>query len=167
MSGGRAERERERERENPKQVLHCQHRACHGAQIHKTWDHDLSRNQELDTTNWATQVPPTYSYSRKGKERKGKERKGKERKKKKANSCISNLYSKGKRKQKKDNVTSSDEKSLAGDQVCEPSSIIMTSWDWSEVEVAGKATFLGSGSPVLHMSHCLYKMLRLLPNFIP
>ena len=45
---GERERERERERENPKQAPQCQHRAWHGAQTHKWWDHDLSQNQELD-----------------------------------------------------------------------------------------------------------------------
>ena len=43
------EGQRERERENPKQALHCQHRARHGAQTHEPGDHDLSRNQESDS----------------------------------------------------------------------------------------------------------------------
>ena len=40
------------------QALNHQHRAWHGAQTHKLWDHDLS------ITNWATQVPlHFYFYS--------------------------------------------------------------------------------------------------------
>ena len=35
VSGEGAEREREKERENPKQALHCQYRAWHGAESHK------------------------------------------------------------------------------------------------------------------------------------
>ena len=35
-------------RENPKQSLHCQHRAQCEAQSHKLRDHALSRNQQLD-----------------------------------------------------------------------------------------------------------------------
>ena len=42
------ERQRVREKENPKQALHCQHRAQRGAQAHKPWDYDLSQNQVLD-----------------------------------------------------------------------------------------------------------------------
>ena len=43
------EGQRERETENPKQALHCQHRAWQGAQTQKLWDHDPSWNQELVT----------------------------------------------------------------------------------------------------------------------
>ena len=37
--------ERERERENPKQAPYCPCRARRGAQTHKPYDRDLSRNQ--------------------------------------------------------------------------------------------------------------------------
>ena len=46
MSEGGAERGRERE--NPKQALHCQHRARCRVQTHKLRDGDLSQNQESD-----------------------------------------------------------------------------------------------------------------------
>ena len=36
-------------RETLRQAPHCQHRARCGAQTHQLRDHDLSRNQELDT----------------------------------------------------------------------------------------------------------------------
>ena len=52
-SGGGSEREGERE--YPKQAPHCQYRAGCGARTHKPWDHDLSRNQELNAEpalNW-------------------------------------------------------------------------------------------------------------------
>ena len=41
-------RSRDRERQNPKQALHCEHRAQHGVKTHEQGDHDLSRNQETD-----------------------------------------------------------------------------------------------------------------------
>ena len=44
---GGAEREREEERES-EAGLCCQCRARQGAQTHEPWDHDLSRNQEVD-----------------------------------------------------------------------------------------------------------------------
>ena len=68
------ERERERERaqagvgqrkgtrENPEQAPFYQCRAWHGAQTHELWDHDLSRNQESDTTDWATRAPHSSSF---------------------------------------------------------------------------------------------------------
>ena len=40
---GGAEREK-----NFKQAPHCQHRTRRGARTHQLWDHDLSRNRELD-----------------------------------------------------------------------------------------------------------------------
>ena len=40
--------QKESERENPKQGLHCQRRAWHGAWIQELWDHDLSWKRELD-----------------------------------------------------------------------------------------------------------------------
>ena len=39
------ERQRERKGENPKQALHCQHRAQHRARTHEPSDHDLRLNQ--------------------------------------------------------------------------------------------------------------------------
>ena len=36
------------EREHSKQSYHCQCRAWYRARSHEPWDHDLSRNQELD-----------------------------------------------------------------------------------------------------------------------
>ena len=36
----------ERERENLKQTLYCQHRAWCRTQTYKTWDHDMTWNQE-------------------------------------------------------------------------------------------------------------------------
>ena len=47
----------ERKGETPKQALHCQHRARHGASTHALWDRDLSRNQVIHPTNRATQTP--------------------------------------------------------------------------------------------------------------
>ena len=41
-------RGRDRGRQNPKQALHCQCRAPHGARTHEPGDHDLSPNQESD-----------------------------------------------------------------------------------------------------------------------
>ena len=43
-----AEGQSERERGNPKQALHCQHRAQYGVRSHKLRGHDLSQNQESD-----------------------------------------------------------------------------------------------------------------------
>ena len=57
---GQRERERERERDNPKQALHCQHRAQWRAQSHQPRDHDLNRNQVGHLNGWAAQVPPSH-----------------------------------------------------------------------------------------------------------
>ena len=46
MQGGRAKREKE----NPKQALHCECRRRYRAWTHKPWDHDVSWNQESDTS---------------------------------------------------------------------------------------------------------------------
>ena len=47
----------ERETENPKQALHCQHRAWYGAWTHKLWHFDLSWNQESDV--WLSHLSPS------------------------------------------------------------------------------------------------------------
>ena len=58
------ERGSEREsRKNPKQSLHCQYGAQGGAQTHKPWDHDLSRNQESDRHRLRPNEPPRCPYS--------------------------------------------------------------------------------------------------------
>ena len=38
---------RERGRQNPKQALHCQHKAQHGAQTHELRDYELSQSRML------------------------------------------------------------------------------------------------------------------------
>ena len=60
VSRGGAERERERGRERFPSRLHAQCRAWHGAWLHKSWDHDLSRNRDLDA-QWAE--PPRFPYA--------------------------------------------------------------------------------------------------------
>ena len=49
------EGQREGERENPKKAPRCQHRAQCWTRSHKSWDQDLSWNQELVT--WLTEPP--------------------------------------------------------------------------------------------------------------
>ena len=56
--------ERERERENPKQALHCQHRARHKARSHeplRSWPELKSRVSCL--TDWAPRAPQTQCSS--------------------------------------------------------------------------------------------------------